>query len=46
MDRQQHWNGVYTTKGYSDVSWFEPLPEISLQRPGVIVGEVRVFAAL
>jgi SAM-dependent methyltransferase len=31
MDRQQHWNGVYTTKGDTDVSWFEPLPEISLR---------------
>lgn len=31
MNRQQHWNGVYTTKGDSDVSWFEPLPEISLR---------------
>lgn len=31
MDRQQHWNGVYTTKGEADVSWFEPLPEISMR---------------
>ena len=31
MDRRQHWNSVYTTKGERDVSWFEPSPEISLQ---------------
>jgi SAM-dependent methyltransferase len=31
MDRPQHWNSVYTTKAEGDVSWFEPLPEISLR---------------
>jgi 2-polyprenyl-3-methyl-5-hydroxy-6-metoxy-1,4-benzoquinol methylase len=31
MDRQQHWNSVYTSKGERDVSWFEPSPEVSLQ---------------
>ena len=31
MERQQHWNAVYSTKGEHDVSWFEPLPLLSLQ---------------
>ena len=31
MDRQQHWNGVYTTKGERQVSWFEASPDISMQ---------------
>jgi trans-aconitate methyltransferase len=31
MDRQQHWNGVYTTKGEREVSWFEASPDISMQ---------------
>ena len=31
MDRQRHWNTVYTHKTERDVSWFEALPEISLQ---------------
>jgi ubiquinone/menaquinone biosynthesis C-methylase UbiE len=31
MDRRDHWNTVYTTKGESDVSWFETLPAISLE---------------
>src|SRR5688572_12662789 len=31
MNRQQHWNAIYTQKGERDVSWFEALPEISLK---------------
>lgn len=31
MERQAHWNTVYTTKGEREVSWFETLPEMSLQ---------------
>ncbi len=31
MERQSHWNTVYTTKGERQVSWFEPLPAISLE---------------
>src|SRR5262245_54570235 len=28
--RQAHWQGVYTTKGEREVSWFQDIPEISL----------------
>ncbi len=31
MDRYEHWQGVYTTKGERDVSWFESVPEVSLR---------------
>ncbi len=31
MQRKEHWERVYSTKGERDVSWFEALPEISLQ---------------
>ncbi len=31
MERQTHWNTVYTTKGEEQVSWFEALPELSLE---------------
>jgi SAM-dependent methyltransferase len=31
MDRQGHWNTVYTQKTERDVSWFETFPEISLK---------------
>jgi hypothetical protein len=31
MDRKQHWNHVFQTKAEQDVSWFESLPETSLQ---------------
>ena len=31
MERQGHWNTVYTTKGEREVSWFEALPALSLQ---------------
>ena len=31
MEREQHWNRIYSTKGDDQVSWFEPLPAISLK---------------
>ena len=31
MERAAHWNRVYTTKAADDVSWFEPLPTVSLE---------------
>lgn len=29
-DRQTHWEGVYTTKAETDVSWYEDTPQLSL----------------
>ncbi len=31
MERRDHWNSVYTTKTDQQVSWFEPLPAVSLR---------------
>jgi len=31
MDRKEHWQRVFTTKGEQDVSWFEALPATSLE---------------
>jgi SAM-dependent methyltransferase len=31
MERAAHWNRVYATKTEREVSWFEPLPAISLE---------------
>lgn len=31
MERAAHWNRVYTTKSEQEVSWFEPLPAVSLE---------------
>ena len=31
VDRQTHWESVYTTKGEKEVSWFQERPEISLE---------------
>lgn len=31
MDRHTHWNTVYDTKGDTNVSWFEPLPALSIE---------------
>lgn len=31
MNRRNHWNAVYATKGEHDVSWFETLPAVSLE---------------
>ncbi|HXX76390.1 MAG TPA: class I SAM-dependent methyltransferase [Nitrospiraceae bacterium] len=30
MNRQQHWNQVYETKGPLDVSWYQRRPDVSL----------------
>jgi SAM-dependent methyltransferase len=30
MNRQQHWDTVYETKGERDVSWFEVSPDLSI----------------
>ncbi|MDB5615631.1 MAG: methyltransferase type 12 protein [Devosia sp.] len=30
-DRQAHWENVYTTKGETEVSWYEDKPELSLE---------------
>ena len=30
MNRQQHWNQVYETKGQEDVSWYQRRPDLSL----------------
>ncbi len=31
MELRDHWNRVYTTKSDEQVSWFEPLPAVSVQ---------------
>ena len=31
MDRKQHWDRVFTSKGEQEVSWFEALPVVSLR---------------
>ena len=31
MQRKEHWERVYTTKGEGDVSWFEALPALSIE---------------
>ena len=31
MERQDHWNTVYSAKGEREVSWFEELPAVSLR---------------
>ena len=31
MNRQEHWNEVYRTKGAQDVSWFQAEPVLSLE---------------
>jgi ubiquinone/menaquinone biosynthesis C-methylase UbiE len=31
LDRQTHWQGVYTTKTDSEVSWYEDTPDLSLK---------------
>lgn len=30
MNRQEHWNQVYQTKGANDVSWYQRRPDVSL----------------
>jgi ubiquinone/menaquinone biosynthesis C-methylase UbiE len=31
MDRKQHWETIYQTKKLQEVSWFQPIPVISLE---------------
>ncbi len=31
MKEQQHWDKVYSEKQPTEVSWYEPMPEISLE---------------
>lgn len=31
MNRHEHWNSMYQTKGVTEVSWFEPDPQVSLE---------------
>ena len=31
MNRQQHWDTIFATKGERDLSWFESLPETSVR---------------
>lgn len=31
MNRHEHWNSIYQTKGLTDVSWFESDPQVSLE---------------
>lgn len=31
VDRQSHWENVYTTKGEGEVSWYEDTPALSLE---------------
>jgi ubiquinone/menaquinone biosynthesis C-methylase UbiE len=30
MNKKNHWEKVYTTKSIAEVSWYQPIPEISL----------------
>ncbi len=42
MNRKEHWNRVYETKGQEDISWFQAKPAISLrliEAAGVSKGE-------
>ncbi len=31
MDMQEHWENIYRTKKLTEVSWYEPIPETSLE---------------
>jgi len=31
MDRKDHWERVFQTKGPAEVSWFQPEPTLSLR---------------
>jgi 2-polyprenyl-3-methyl-5-hydroxy-6-metoxy-1,4-benzoquinol methylase len=31
LDRKAHWENIYQTKSLQEVSWYQPLPETSLQ---------------
>jgi trans-aconitate methyltransferase len=43
--RQSHWEGVYTTKGEDQVSWFQETPAISLELID-FVGATKTFAII
>lgn len=30
LDRKKHWENIYDTKNFTDVSWYQPTPETSL----------------
>ena len=34
LSRQHHWEKVYTTRGESEVSWFQETPALSLELIG------------
>lgn len=40
-ERSSHWNTVYTTKAEDSVSWFQPVPQISLD----LIGRAGATAA-
>jgi 2-polyprenyl-3-methyl-5-hydroxy-6-metoxy-1,4-benzoquinol methylase len=44
FDRKRHWEAVYGTKEPSDVSWYQPVPEVSLDL--IKRSEVPVDAAI
>lgn len=31
FDNEKHWEGIYTTKQFSEVSWYQAIPETSLR---------------
>jgi len=43
-DRQSHWEAVYSSKGETEVSWFQETPEISLDL--IALAEARPDAAI
>src|SRR5271166_2781380 len=45
IDRQAHWENVYTTKGEAEVSWFQGIPEPSRQLIA-LVGATRHSAII
>src|SRR5262249_55351524 len=45
LDRQAHWQNVYTSKGEKEVSWFEDSPTVSLEliaATGAVAGSAIV----
>jgi hypothetical protein len=37
-ERAKHWDRVYETRGPSEVSWYEPVPQLSME----LIGEVGI----
>ena len=31
MNKEEHWNNIYSTKSLNEVSWYQPIPETSLK---------------